>query len=411
MTFLSFLRTNWLFLLAGVLLSFSSSYGQTFFIALFSDQIRAELSLTHGQWGGLYTIATSASAALMLWAGALTDRFRIRRLAGFVMAGLALACVAMAGVASVPMLVLTIFALRFFGQGMMSQLSTVAMARWFVATRGRALSIAAMGFALGQAVLPISFVALAEIAPWRWLWVLAAGLVLIALPVVQRLLRAERTPQSFTDAEVSAGIGGRHWTRGEMLRHPLFWCLVPLLLGPPAWGTVLWFQQVELVAEKGWTLAGFVALLPLFTAVTVAVTLTSGLAIDRFGPMRMLRLFLFPFAAAFALMAWAPSLGAAALALVVMALGQGMAGTVVSAFWAEVYGTRFIGAIKAVNAAIMVLGSALGPGISGALLDRGIGMEVQFIAFAIYFVVAAALAWGALALFARPARVPSSGPA
>ncbi|NDV02788.1 MFS transporter [Pseudoroseicyclus tamaricis] len=407
MSFLTFLRENWLFLLAGVLLSFSSSYGQTFFIALFSDEIRAELGLSHGGWGGLYTIATSVSAALMLWAGALTDRFRVRRLAGFVMAGLALACLSMANLSGIPMLLVTIFALRFFGQGMMSQLSTVAMARWFVATRGRALSVAAMGFALGQAVLPITFVALAEVMDWRWLWVVAAGLVLLVLPGVLRLLRSERTPQSFASGEESAGIGNRHWTRGEMLRHPLFWCLVPLLLGPPSWGTVLWFQQVELVAEKGWTLAGFVALLPLFTAVSVSTTLASGIAIDRFGPMRMLRLFLLPYIAAFVLMAGAESLLGAAVALCFVGMGMGLAGTVVAAFWADVYGTRFIGAIKSVNASIMVFGSALGPGISGWLLDRGIGMEAQFLAFAVYFALAALLAWVALSLFARPSAMPA----
>ncbi|MGZ9809147.1 MFS transporter [Pseudoroseicyclus sp. H15] len=407
MSFFTFIRDNWLFLLAGVLLSFSSSYGQTFFIALFSDQIRGELGLSHGQWGGLYTIGTTASAALMLWAGALTDRFRVRHLAIAVMGGLALACLAMANLAGIAMLLGTIFALRFFGQGMMSQLSTVAMARWFVATRGRALSIAAMGFALGQAVLPITFVALAEVMAWRWLWVVAAGLVLVMLPVILRLLRAERSPQSFATGEESAGISNRHWTRGEMLRHPLFWCLVPLLLGPPSWGTVLWFQQVELVAEKGWTLAGFVALLPLFTAVSVSTTLASGIAIDRFGPMRMLRLFLIPFIIAFVLMARAESLLGAAVALCFVGMGMGLAGTVVAAFWADVYGTRFIGAIKSVNASIMVFGSALGPGISGWLLDRGIGMEAQFMAFALYFAVAALLAWVALSLFARPSAMPA----
>ena len=53
-----------------------------------------------------------------------------------------------------------IFALRLCGQGMTSHIAVVAMARWFDAERGRALSIAALGFSVGEAVLPIVFVVL-----------------------------------------------------------------------------------------------------------------------------------------------------------------------------------------------------------------------------------------------------------
>jgi len=56
-------------------------------------------------------------------------------------------------------------------------------------------------------------------------------------------------------------------------------------------------------------------------------------------------------------------------------------------FWAEFYGTAHIGAIKAMAAAIMVLGSAIGPGLTGALIDEGIGIEAQFRGVAGYFLL------------------------
>ncbi|WP_298437758.1 MFS transporter [uncultured Jannaschia sp.] len=399
----AFIRDNAKFLAAGMLISFTSSYGQTFFIALFADDIMAEYGLSDGGWGLLYAAATIASAAAMVFAGVLTDRLRVRRLAVFVGLGLAAACLAMAGAQGLAALVAVVFALRFLGQGMMSHLSAVAMARWFVATRGKALAISATGFALGQAVLPVAFVGAEPWLGWRMLWVVAAGLTILAIPAILTLLRAERTPQAVAAETVATGIDARHWTRGEMLRSGTFWALVPLLLGPPAFGTALFFHQVHLAAVKGWPLIDYVALLPLLTVVSVAVMLASGAAIDRVGAARLMQVYLLPFALAFLLMGLAQTLWGAALALVVFGIGTGAQGTLPTAMWAELYGTRHLGAIKAMAAAVMVLGSALGPGLTGWIIDRGIDFPGQMTAIALYFLAAGALA--AVALHRARARL------
>ncbi len=406
MTFPAFIRANAPFLAAGVLLSFTSSYGQTFFIAIFAGEIRGAFGLSNGAWGGIYTLGTTVSAVAMVWAGALTDRFRVRVLGGWVAVLLALACVAMAAVPVWWALVPVIVALRLLGQGMMSHLSVVAMARWFVATRGRALSVSSMGFALGQAVLPVLFVALMGSFGWRALWLLAAVLSLAAAPVLMRLLAAERTPQSVAQTTQSEGMDGRHWRRAEVLRHWLFWAMVPALLGPPAWGTALFFHQVHLTEVKGWPLAGYVALLPLYTATSVAATFATGAAIDRFGTARLMPLYLIPFGVAFALMWEAQSLWGAAAALAVFGIATGAQSTLPSAFWAEFYGTRHLGAIKAMAAAVMVFGSAIGPGITGWAIDLGVDFPRQMIAIAAYYAITCAVV-GAAILRARrglPAR-------
>ena len=219
MTFLSFLRTNWLFLLAGFLLTLTSSYGQTFFISLFAGGIMTDFALTDGQWGGIYTVGTLASAGTMVWAGTLVDRFRVRVLGTAVFAGLAAACFFMAAVPNALALIPAIFFLRLFGQGMSSHLAVVSMARWFVAGRGKALAVASMGFAAGQAVLPILFVALLATMDWRALWVVAGCIVVATIPLVGLLLRAERTPQSLAKDEQAAGMDNRHWTRMDVMRH------------------------------------------------------------------------------------------------------------------------------------------------------------------------------------------------
>ena len=392
MGYLGFVRINWSFLLAGFLLTFTSSFGQTYFISLFAGEIKTSFGLTDGGWGGIYTIATTLSAITMIWAGVLTDRFRVRQLSLAVMILLALACVSMALVPNGLLLIGVIYALRLMGQGMMSQLGAVSMSRWFVAARGRAISLASMGFAAGQALLPIVFVALLVSYDWRILWVLAAVCVVAVIPAMQFLLRQERTPQSMANDTQNAGMQNKHWTRRELLRHPLFYILIPLVLGPSAWGTALFFQQVHLTEVKGWSLASYVALMPVYTVATIIFTFATGWTIDRFGVKWIVPFQMVPFGVSFLVLAFADTIPMAGLGLVIFGIGQGMQGTATTAFWAVFYGTRNLGAIKAAAAALMVFGSAIGPGITGALIDLGIDFPNQMIPIAAFYFVGALMA-------------------
>ena len=393
MSIFSFIQANLRFLGAGMVISFSSSYGQTFFVSLFAAQIMATYGLSDGEWGALYTIATTASAIVMFWAGAVTDHFRVRVLAWVVMPALALTCVWMAANTWLIGLGIIVFLLRFLGQGMMSQLAVTAMARWFIARRGLALSISAIGFAVGTALFPVMFASLLEIFEWRTLWVLAGALVLITLPLVLWLLSAERTPQSHAESSDARGMDAKHWTRNDVLASPFFWLLMPMLLGPPAWGTALFFQQVHIAEVKGFALVEYLALLPLLTIVSVTFMLISGQLIDRFGSARLIQLYLVPFVLAFVVIALSDTLFGVAIGFIFFGIGAGVQATVPAAFWAEFFGTRHIGSIKAVSTSVMVFGSAVGPGISGALIDLGYTFPEQMLAYAAYFVFAIALVW------------------
>lgn len=391
MSLLPFLRENGPFLSAGALLTFCSSFGQTYLISAFAGEIRSEFGLSHGQWGGIYTLGTFASAVVMVWAGVLTDHFRARVLGAIVLALLAAACLMMAAVPVWWLLPIVIFALRLTGQGMTSHIAVVAMARWFVATRGRALSVASLGFAAGEAFLPLLVVALLGVAPWRLLWVGFALFLLLMLPVLARLLQLERTPQSVAEHSQSVGMDGLHWSRVQALKHWLFWLMVPAILAPSAFSTAFFFQQVHLAETKGWTHVQLVSLFPLYTTIGVGSMLLSGWVIDRIGTARMMPVIQLPMAAGFVVIGLSDGLPLAALGVVLMGLTQGATTTTSSAFWAEFYGTRNLGGIKSMTTAVMVLGSAVGPGLTGYLIDLGLDFQDQMVGIAVYFLAAAGL--------------------
>lgn len=383
-----YLARNARWLAAGATLTFLSSFGQTFFISLFAGEIRGEFGLTHGQWGSIYSAGTVLSAIVMVWSGALTDVFRVRTLGPAVLAGLAFACAMMAWNQTAWMLPAVVFLLRLFGQGMCTHIAMVAMTRWFTATRGRALSIATMGFALGEATLPLIFVTLMGVVDWRLLWLLVAFLALSGIPALMMFLTRERTPQSIAKEQSSTGMDGRHWTRKAALADPLFWLTVPALLGPGAFNTAFFFHQVHFAGLKGWTHFELVAWFPVYTAVSVAAMFLSGWLLDRMGTARLMPYYQLPMVLAFLFLSVSAGVFGIIAGLLFLSLTTGANSTLPSAFLAEFYGTAHIGAIKALAAAIMVLGSAVGPGVTGVLIDLGVGLEQQFLGIAVYFMFA-----------------------
>jgi len=391
MSFLSFLRDNRRWLAAGAALTFASSFGQTFFISIFAADIMAAFAITDGQWGLFYTLGTLASAALMLWAGVLTDRFRVRVLGGASLVLLAIACLSMALLPALWLLPVVIFALRFCGQGMLGHVANVGITRWFLATRGRALAVAALGVGFGEAFLPMIYVALNAAFDWRLLWALSALVPLALIPIVVALLRVERTPQSLAAEAGSTGLGGVHWTRRDVLGHWLFWMVFPALIAPGMFATMLFFQQVHLTQVKGWDHVGFVALFPFFTAAGAVAMVATGFIVDRWGTRRLMPLYLLPLALGFVLFWNANSLAGAAFGFIALGLTQGAVGTIVSVFLADHFGTRNLGAIKSVSVAIMVLGTALGPGITGLLIDAGVDFVRQMPVIVAYILAACVL--------------------
>ena len=124
-----FVIENAKYLTAGGMLTFSSCLGQTFFISIFAAQIMGAFDLTDGEWGSAYALGTFASGILMIWAGGLADQFRVRKLAVIFLLAIAAVTIAMSLNPFAALLPILIFGLRFAGQGMLSHIGIVAMAR------------------------------------------------------------------------------------------------------------------------------------------------------------------------------------------------------------------------------------------------------------------------------------------
>ena len=388
-----FILQNSRWLTAGALLTLISSFGQTYFISIFAGEIRTAFNLSHGDWGAIYGFGTFASAIVMIWSGGLTDVMRVRHLGPIVLAALAASCLFMALNPWVALLPVVIFCLRFTGQGMSTHIAAVAMSRWFVANRGKALSVASLGFSVGEACYPILVVSLLLFFSWQSVWILAAGVAALAIPALLWLLAEERSPQSSATEGQSLGMSGRHWSRTQALRHPLFWFMIPALLGQSAFNTAFFFLQVHFAEIKGWEHLQLVAMFPVYTMVSITAMILSGILLDKLDTARLIPYFQLPMIVAFLIFAFGQSLIAALVGFIFLGLSSGANATLPNAFWAEFYGTKHLGSIKAAAAAVMVLGSAIGPAVTGVLLDYDLPLGTQYVAVSVFFGFSSLMMW------------------
>ena len=382
---LTFLAENRRWLATGLLLAFGSTFGQTYFISLFAGEIRADYGLSDGDWGLLYTLATLCSALLLLGRGSWADTVPLSRLAPLVALAFAGAAALMAVGWSIWTLGLAVFLLRFCGQGMFSHIKMTAMARWFVATRGRAMAITNLGYPMGEVLMPLPFLVLMGLIGWRASWGVVALLILfVVLPLLVSLLAQDRAPRGMEASAGSPGRDGRHWTRAEVLRHWSFWALVPMLLTPGFIGTVIFFHQVHVSEVKGWALTAMAPAYPAYAAATVSMAFAAGWACDRFGPARLLPVMVLPMALGIWLVGPADTPSGWIVALGILGMTQGMSGAVWGTLLPWVYGTKNLGSVRALATAIMVLSTAIGPGITGLFIDWGVNFPRQGLAMGLW---------------------------
>ena len=384
------------FLAFGFLAAAFSSFGQTFFIALSGGEIHAAFNLSHGDFGLLYAIGTISSAVLIMWLGRKIDDVDLRLYTTCVIVGLGLACIGMAHIIGPITLVLAIFALRLTGQGLMSHIAFVSMGRYFDAHRGKAVSVASMGFPAGEAMFPIIVVAVIAAIGWQDMW-LALGTIIICglFPILMWLLRGHHRRHATLIDKTQSRSGTRTlpgWTRDQALRDPRFYVLIPSILAMPYIGTGFFFHQVHLVAEKGWGLALFASFFVIFAGAQMGSAIVSGIAVDRFGATKLVRVFLVPAFLGLVILSLSDAPIAGAVFMALFGITGGAATVTSGAIWAELYGVAHLGAIKALGWALMVFASALSPPMMGLAIDDRIKMDTIALISAAVLLASAILA-------------------
>ncbi len=377
MTYLAFVRKERRLLTFAISFTFFSSFGQTFLLSLFVPYFLVSFELTNTSFGTLYSLATLSGALALPYLGQWIDRIPLRVYSMYVATGLLIATILMSISWHVVMLFFALIFLRLAGQGLSSHTAQATMARVYDRDRGKALSISALGYPIGEAILP-SIIAFSLVyLHWRTTWGLIAALIsFVFIPILWSLIKNERT-KVVQDEDEEVASTRENYT--AIFKDPRTFYTIPAILIPPFWVTGLFLYQVSAAGDMGWT-AGIVASAFIaFAAARIAAGLFSGPLIDRFSAQKLFPLLLVPMMLGLAVAIFFTGHWTAYLYMGLVGMTLGLSSTLKSSLWAEIYGTKMIGTVQSLFASIMVFSTALSPFLMGWMLDGGFTLTHIFV--------------------------------
>ena len=363
-------------ILFGFIFTFFSSFGQSYFLGLFNSSIRDALSITHGQFGSIYASATLCSSILLIWVGKKIDDVNIFKFALFVIILLSFACFFFSKVSSVFLLFIAIFLMRFSGQGMMSHTASTTISRYFTRTRGRALSISWFGLSSAEFIMPVLMVYLLTIIDWQNLWLIFSITVLIILPIASFLLiknlnldSRETSDENIKEVEI------KQWNRREVIKDYRFYIISLNMLAMPWIFTGFAVFQSFIQTSKGWGPYVIAQSFMSYSILSVLTLFLSGFLIDKFTSRKLLIYMNIPLLFSVAVLYFFDTPITAFLFLGLVGISNGFANILGSSTWAELYGVKYLGSIKALTTALMVFATAFGTALFGLLIDLGFTVD------------------------------------
>jgi MFS family permease len=362
-------------LVYGFLIVFFASYGQTFFISLFNTEIRLYYGLTDGEFGFVYAISTLFSSFFLISFAKLIDHIDLRTYSLIVTVGLLLACIGMVLlINNIFYLFIIIFMLRFFGQGAMTHAGETTMARYFGSNRGKALSVATLGGMAGVMFLPYISLNYFTNIEMKQLWFYASISIIVFIPFIFLALSGQKARHNkFDQGLINDPLNLKLRTR-DIIKDKKFYIYLPLSIAAPFISTGLMFHQIYIFGQKGWSLEmlgnGYI-LLGFFSIVGLLI---GGPLIDKFHTKKTAITVLAPLLLSVIVLLLFDSVFFLFIYMSLYGLNMGISTPFMGSLWAEIYGVKSLGTVKALLHAGSVFASALSPLVFGYLIDWGYGI-------------------------------------
>jgi MFS family permease len=385
-----FVKNNFRFLLFGFILTFCSSFGQTFFIGIFNPFIRQDLNLSHSEFGLIYSLATLLSSFSLIWIGKKIDDFKIIYFSIFVCLFLAFATFFLTLVTNIILLFFAIYFLRLSGQGLMTHTASTSMAKFFDLNRGKALSISWLGLTLGEGFLPYLIIFIMKFYSWKMVWLgISIFILCLVIPFIFFNLKNYidgTTEKSGVKAEVNYEI--KNWTRSEVLRDLKFYCLLPAVLAPGFLTTGIFINQSYIFESKNWSMLFLAQGFTMYAAFSVVALAVSGFLIDRFSAIKVLPFYLVPTMSAYLLVIFSSWTFTPMAMMMLIAMTNGTSAVLLTSTWSEIYGTKHLGGIRSITVSFFVFSTAIAPALFGYLIDHQFSINQIFTMMLGYLVFA-----------------------
>ena len=377
----------------GFIFTFFSSFGQSFFLGLFNAPIRNELGITHGQFGNIYAGATIFSSLLLIWVGKKIDEYEIIYYSFFVILLLFLSSLFFSFISNIYFLAAGIFLMRFSGQGLMSHTSTTTVSRFFEKSRGRALRSIWFGLSSAEFILPILITYLFVIYSWRTVWQGIAVIIILLLPfIVLKTIKSVKLESREKDQNPNIkNIKIKSWRRREVIKDYRFYIISLNMLAMPWIATGVFVYQTFISESKMWNIYTIPKAFMIYSVASIITLIFSGFLVDKFTSRKLIPIMNIPLFLAMCVLFSYDHEISAFIFLGLVGISNGFANVLGSSTWAEIYGVKFIGSIKALTTAFMVFSTAFGTAIFGLLIDYDFSIENIALISGLYILISTTL--------------------
>ena len=282
--------------------------------------------------------------------------------------------------------------MRFSGQGLMSHTSTTTISRFFEKSRGKALSTIWFGLSSAEFILPVLITYLFVIYSWRTVWQGIAILIILFLPlVVLNTIKNVKLDSREKEQNNLKKIKIKNWRRKEVIKDFKFYIVSLNMLAMPWIATGIFVYQSFISESKMWNIYTIPKAFMFYSAASIVTLFFSGFLVDRFTSRKLIPLMNLPLLLAMFVLFHYEHEVSAFIFLGLVGVSNGLANVLGTSTWAEIYGVKFIGSIKALTTAFMVFSTAFGTAVFGLLIDRGYSIENIALISGIYIIISLGL--------------------
>ena len=198
-------------------------------------------------------------------------------------------------------------------------------------------------------------------------------------------LKFESREESSTDNFDRKKI--KQWKRIEVIKDPRFYIICLNMLAMPWIATGVFVYQSFITESKEWGTFVIAQSFMIYSILSVVTLSCSGFLIDKFTSRKLLIFMNIPLIFSMLVLIFFKIDISAFIFLGLIGISNGLANVLGSSTWAEIYGVRHIGSIKALTTALMVFSTAFGTALFGLLIDKGFNIEQIALISLIYILI------------------------
>ena len=268
----------------------------------------------------------------------------------------------------------------------MSHTATTTISRYFTKSRGKALSSGWFGLSTAEFILPVLIVYLLAFYDWKNIWLTISIIVIVLLPITSYLLvkNLNFDSRETKDEESLSSEKIKNWKRIEVIKDYRFYIVCANMLAMPWIATGTFVYQSFILDSKNWGPFIIAQSFMAYSILSVITLFISGFLIDKFTSRKILIFMNLPLLLSVIVIIYFNHPFSAFVFLGLIGISNGFANVLGSSTWAEIYGVKYIGSIKALTTALMVFATAFGTALFGVLIDKGFSIEQIAIISAIY---------------------------